>query len=86
MPVRIATPESDVFKKSARLVFGIDLNQRILRALSQSRRLKDGSPSVVRLVSRDETLQFWTVLGEAGYIDYSGIIYFAYSILSIAPK
>jgi DNA helicase-2/ATP-dependent DNA helicase PcrA len=86
VPVRIAAPESDVYKKSARLVFGGRLNERILRALSQSRRLKDGSPSAVRLVSTNETLQFWGALAEAGYIDYSGIIYFAYVILSDSAK
>lgn len=86
IPVKIASPDSEIYEDAARLVFGDRLNPKRLKALARSRRLKDGSPSPVRLVSVDEIRQFWNELRQAGYIEYSAIIYYAYTILTANPR
>jgi DNA helicase-2/ATP-dependent DNA helicase PcrA len=86
IPVKIASPDSEIYEDAARMVFGDRLNPKLLKALARSRRLKDGSPSPVRLVSVDEIRQFWNELRQAGYIEYSAIIYYAYTILVASPR
>ncbi len=86
VPIRIAAPDSEVYEDTARIVYGDRLNPKIVKALAQARRLKDGSPSQVRLASAAEIRLFWTELRKIGYIDYSGIIYYAHVILSENPK
>jgi DNA helicase-2/ATP-dependent DNA helicase PcrA len=80
-PVKIATPDSEIYYEAAHDVFGERLNERILKSLSQCRRLKDGSPSHARLISEAEVIAFWSRLHNAGYMDYSAILYYAHEIM-----
>jgi DNA helicase-2/ATP-dependent DNA helicase PcrA len=81
-PVKIATPESEIFERAAVSVFQERLDLGVLRDLGQVRRLANGLPSPSRKLESEDILAFWEELRRLGHIDYSGILYYAHEILA----
>lgn len=79
---RVLAPEVDLFKEYVDVVADRhQLSDFAKRSFSSLSRLPDGSPVVSGGITEEAAVEFWHTLLNDGYLDFSGLVFYAYRIL-----